>query len=52
MLLAVRLNAELGAAPTTKLNKPRSALHPKLRQPANNEGRWPEPERGRGLAEP
>ncbi len=45
------MNEGLGAAPTPKLHRPRTARVPKLRQPAHNEGRWPECERGRVRAE-
>ncbi len=45
------MNEELGAAPTTKLHRPRTEQVPKLRQPAKGEGRWPECERGRDRAQ-
>ena len=45
------MNAELGAAPTTKLSSQRAAMVPKLGQLHRQEGRWPKRERGRGRAE-
>ncbi len=42
------MNEGLGAAPTTKPHSPRTARPPKPRLLAQQEGRWPECERGRG----